>query len=163
LLSPRYCQIAIGFMQQYRVALESCGESFAPAIPVFQLFFQLILQQLRSPHPFTPYNKKIRHPIDYHKFSLDFIRPLIDLKHSTLTGIPVLDQIEAQRKRGENVVFLANHQTEPDPQVLAIMLGEKYPKLAEEMIYVAGERVVTDPLAVPFSLGCDLLCIYSKR
>jgi len=161
LLSPRYCQIAIGFMQQYRVALESCGEPFAPAIPVFQLFFQLVLEQLRSPHTFNPYNKKIRHPVDYHKFGLDFIRPLIDLKHSTLTG--PIDEIEAVRKKGENVVFLANHQTEPDPQVLAIMLGDKYPKLAEEIIYVAGERVVTDPLAVPFSLGCDLLCIYSKR
>ena len=31
------------------------------------------------------------------------------------------------------------------------------------MIYVAGERVITDPLAVPFSLGRNLLCIYSKR
>ena len=161
LLSPRYCQIAIGFMQQYRVALESCGEPFEPAVPVFQLFFQLVLQQLRSPHNSTPYNKKIRHPVDYHKFSLDFIRPLIDLKHSTIEG--PIDQIEAQRKKGENVVFLANHQTEPDPQVLAIMLGDTHPKLAEEIIYVAGERVVTDPLAVPFSLGCDLLCIYSKR
>lgn len=35
--------------------------------------------------------------------------------------------------------------------------------LCQQMIFVAGERVVTDPLAVPFSLGCDLICIYSKR
>ena len=31
------------------------------------------------------------------------------------------------------------------------------------MIFVAGERVTTDPLAIPFSMGCNLLCIYSKR
>jgi glycerol-3-phosphate O-acyltransferase len=31
------------------------------------------------------------------------------------------------------------------------------------MIFVAGERVVTDPVAVPFSMGRNLLCIYSKR
>jgi glycerol-3-phosphate O-acyltransferase len=43
------------------------------------------------------------------------------------------------------------------------MLEKTHPKLSEEIIYVAGERVITDPLAVPFSLGCDLLCIYSKR
>ena len=31
------------------------------------------------------------------------------------------------------------------------------------MIFVAGERVITDPLAIPFSMGSNLLCIYSKR
>ncbi len=31
------------------------------------------------------------------------------------------------------------------------------------MIFVAGERVITDPLAVPASMGRNLLCIYSKR
>ncbi len=31
------------------------------------------------------------------------------------------------------------------------------------MIFVAGERVITDPLAVPFSMGRNLLCIFSKR
>ena len=31
------------------------------------------------------------------------------------------------------------------------------------MIFVAGERVLTDPLASPFSMGRNLLCIYSKR
>jgi len=31
------------------------------------------------------------------------------------------------------------------------------------MIFVAGERVTTDPLPVPFSMGRNLLCIYSKR
>jgi glycerol-3-phosphate O-acyltransferase len=163
LLSPKFCQLAIGFMQDYRVALESCGEPFIPYIPIFRLFFDLVFEQLRSPHPFTPYNKKIRHPIDYHKFSLDFIRPLIDLAHSTVVGTETLNTIEEQLRRGENAVFLANHQTEPDPQVIAIMLEKTHPKLSEEIIYVAGERVITDPLAVPFSLGCDLLCIYSKR
>ncbi|HEY4255452.1 MAG TPA: hypothetical protein VGM34_03805, partial [Chlamydiales bacterium] len=90
LLSSKFCQLAIGFMQDYRVALESCGESFDSAIPIFRLFFDLVFEQLRSPHPFTPYNPKIRHPIDYHQFSLDFIRPLIDLKNSTVQGIEIL-------------------------------------------------------------------------
>ena len=31
------------------------------------------------------------------------------------------------------------------------------------MIFVAGERVVLDPLSIPFSLGRNLLCIYSKK
>jgi glycerol-3-phosphate O-acyltransferase len=28
---------------------------------------------------------------------------------------------------------------------------------------VAGDRVISDPLAIPFSKGCNLLCIYSKK
>jgi glycerol-3-phosphate O-acyltransferase len=74
-----------------------------------------------------------------------------------------LDGISQFLKRKENVVLLANHQTETDPQAIAILLEKEYPEIAESIIYVAGERVVTDPLAIPFSMGCDLLCIYSKR
>ena len=32
-----------------------------------------------------------------------------------------------------------------------------------DTIFVAGDRVQTDAIAVPFSMGRDLLCIYSKR
>jgi glycerol-3-phosphate O-acyltransferase len=35
--------------------------------------------------------------------------------------------------------------------------------MARAMIFVAGGRVLTDPLAVPFSMGRNLLCVYSKR
>ncbi|MDE3046620.1 MAG: 1-acyl-sn-glycerol-3-phosphate acyltransferase [Verrucomicrobiota bacterium] len=159
----KYCQIALGFFRCYREALERSGASLSSAIPIFRLFFQLIVEQFRSPYNFEPYHRKIRHPIDYYKFSLDFIRPLIDLPHSRVYGSDSLAQIETQLARGENAIFLANHQTETDPQLIAILLEKNHPKLAEQIIYVAGERVVTDPLAIPFSMGCDLLCIYSKR
>ena len=66
-------------------------------------------------------------------------------------------------ERGENAIFLANHQIEADPQAISILLENSYPKFAEEMIFVAGERVITDPLAVPASMGRNLFCIYSKR
>ena len=36
-------------------------------------------------------------------------------------------------------------------------------ELAEKVVFVAGHRVTTDPLAIPFSMGCNLLCIYSKK
>src|SRR5690606_4917236 len=62
-----------------------------------------------------------------------------------------------------NVVLLANHQTETDPQIISILLEKSHARIAEQIIYVAGERVITDPLAIPFSMGCNLLCIYSKR
>lgn len=31
------------------------------------------------------------------------------------------------------------------------------------MIYVAGDRVVTDPLCKPFSMGRNLFCVHSKK
>jgi glycerol-3-phosphate O-acyltransferase len=163
LFSEKYCQLALGFIHCYRKALEESGQPFAPMIPVFQLFFRFVLEQLRTPFSFAPYHRKLRHPIDYYRFSLDFIRPLIDLPHSKILGLEFLDKACAEIEKGGNVIFFANHQTEPDPQAIAILLEGSHPKLAEQIIYVAGARVTTDPLAIPFSLGCDLLCIYSKR
>ncbi len=127
-------------------------------------FLHLIKRQQAKPFAFEPYHQKLRSPIDYYQFGLDFIRPLIDLSHSAVGDLKVLAQIDGQLKKGENVILLANHQTETDPQAISILLETTpYAHLGELIIYVAGERVVTDPLAIPFSMGCDLLCIYSKR
>ncbi len=121
------------------------------------------VKQITFPYRFEPYHKKITRPFNYYKFGLDFIRPLIDFKKSSVVNAHILDQIEEQLARGENVIFLANHQIEPDPQVISVLLEKKHPKIAEDLIFVAGHRVVTDPLAVPFSLGRNLICIYSKK
>ena len=72
-------------------------------------------------------------------------------------------RMEEQLARGENVILLANHQTEPDPQLISLLLEKTHPGFAEEMIFVAGDRVIRDPLAVPFSRGRNLLFIHSKR
>jgi len=155
-LPEKYEKILSHFFKCYR---EVIGNNDS----ILRLFVQLVQNQLKDPFTFEPYHKKVRHPIDYYKFSLDFIRPLIDLPHSTLQGEEALAQIDRQLKKKENVVLLANHQTETDPQAIAILLEKNHPHIGEQIIYVAGERVVTDPLAIPFSMGCDLLCIYSKR
>jgi glycerol-3-phosphate O-acyltransferase len=42
-------------------------------------------------------------------------------------------------------------------------LEDEWPDLGREMIFVAGERVIADPMTAPFSMGRNLLCIYSKR
>jgi len=60
-------------------------------------------------------------------------------------------------------VLLANHQTEADPAVFALLLEAKFPGLATDVIYVAGDRVVTDPLCKPFSMGRNLFCVHSKK
>ena len=66
--------------------------------------------------------------------------------------------------KGENVVILSNHQTEVDPQVLSILLEkEGLGNVAEKMVFLAGHKVTTDPVAIPFSLGRNLVCIHSKK
>lgn len=155
-LPKKYLKILDQFFRCYQ---ETTGEDDS----ILKLFTQLLQEQLKHPFIFEPYHKKIRSPIDYYRFSLDFIRPLVDLSHSKVHGLEILDGMNCQLQRGENVILLANHQTETDPQVIAILLEKTYPQIGENIIYVAGERVVTDPLAIPFSMGCDLLCIYSKR
>jgi glycerol-3-phosphate O-acyltransferase len=159
-IPDKYYVIVMQFIECYRTAI---GSFFDEAIPHLLLFLQLARMQFEVPYSFEPYHKKIRHPIDYYRFSLDFIRPLIDLTHSSVFGLEHLEDAAKGLKKGENAILLANHQTEPDPQAISILLEKTHPEIAEKIIYVAGERVITDPLAIPFSMGCDLICIYSKR
>lgn len=159
LLPPKTYAILQGFVSCY----ESAVANPKKALPQILALLELVEREIHTPFLFAPYHQKIRSPIDYWKFGLDFIRPLVDFSRSTLEDKAVLRLLEAALKQGENVILLANHQTETDPQALSLLLEKEHPALAEEIIYVAGERVVTDPLAVPFSMGCDLLCIYSKR
>ncbi len=124
---------------------------------------KLVASEFKHPSKFDLYHEAIRKPFDYYQFGIDFIKPLIDWDQSAVYRMEIVDTIEKQLKQGENVILLANHQTEPDPQAISILLEEKHPKLAEEMIFVAGHRVISDPLAIPFSKGRNLLCIYSKK
>lgn len=162
-IPEKYRQILVEFFSSYEKATLSSGQPKHSALPVLSLFLSLVEEQFQRPYTFPPYHQKVRHPVDYYRFGLDFIRPLVDLPHSKIYGEEHLQTILQQLKKGENVILLANHQTEPDPQIITLLLEKKYPELAEKVIYVAGERVVTEPLAIPFSMGCDLLCIYSKR
>lgn len=151
------------FYKSYMEAVQKNHHHPSHYEPLLLNLLKFAAKQLEQPFAFDLYHIGIRKPFDYYQFGLDFIRPLIDFKHSSIHGLASLDKMEAQLKKNENVIFLANHQIEPDPQVISLLLEKKYPKLAEEMISIAGHRVITDPLAVPFSKGLNLLCIYSKK
>ena len=47
--------------------------------------------------------------------------------------------------------------------MFALLLEARFPDLATDVIYVAGDRVVTDPLCKPFSMGRNLFCVHSKK
>ena len=102
--------------------------------------------------------------VDYYAFGCDFFRPCMDLEHSPILGEDNLKQAMDQLAAGENVVLLANHQSEADPQVVSCLLEKAgYEQEAADMLYIAGHKVTTDPLAIPFSMGRNLICIHSKK
>ncbi|MBS0654962.1 MAG: 1-acyl-sn-glycerol-3-phosphate acyltransferase, partial [Verrucomicrobia bacterium] len=149
------------FATSYEKALASQGKS--PSLDTFTTFLICVARQLRNPYHFAPYHQAERSPFDYYQLGLDFIRDLIDFSRSKVLGENNLKSIQDAISKKENVILLSNHQTEIDPQIISLLIEKSYPELAQEMIFVAGHRVTTDPLAVPLSLGRNLLCIYSKR
>lgn len=159
-IPPKYGVILRQFYQCYQEAIAGTGDDHNP---VFLNLLDLIKQQCHQPFDFQPYHQLIRRPFDYYQFGIDLVKPLVDLPHSSIRGLDNLKEIVSSLERGENAIFLANHQIEADPQIISILLENSHPKFAEEMIFVAGERVITDPLAVPASMGRNLLCIYSRR
>ncbi len=159
-IPPKHVDILEKFYLGYQQAISSQKDSHEK--PFLDLL-DLIKQQCLEPFVFQPYHKHLRKPFDYYQFGIDLMKPLVDMPNSTVHGLEHLKNITASLEKGKNAIFLANHQVEADPQVISILLESSYPKFAEEMIFVAGERVITDPLAVPFSMGRNLLCIFSKR
>lgn len=162
ILSKKYKDLFLQFYNNYKIAVKKSGSELS-CDSFFLTLLEKVKEQLLSPHPFAPYHKQIRSPFDYYHFGLGLLRPLIDFSHSSLHGLARFKEIQEKLDRKENVIFLSNHQIEGDPQVINLLLEKHYPRLVQEMIFVAGARVSSDPLVIPFTLGINLLCVYSKR
>lgn len=118
-----------------------------------------------EPYEFEPYHQAVRGPeLDLYRWGNSFFRPMIKWRHAYVEGRDHLESIRQTIAKGDNVVMFANHQTEADPQVLSLLLErEGCEEVAEKCIFVAGHKVTTDRLAIPFSKGRYLLSIYSKK
>ncbi|KAL0048529.1 hypothetical protein WJX82_005114 [Trebouxia sp. C0006] len=119
--------------------------------------------QFLDPYTFPSYHTRLLEPYDYYKFGQNYVRTLINFNKSVVGHLERFEKIQEQLDAGDNVVLLANHQTEADPGVWALLLEKKLPHLATEIIYVAGDRVVADPLCKPFSMGRNLFCVHSRK
>jgi glycerol-3-phosphate O-acyltransferase len=151
------------FYTTYSEAVRQNGLQMEAYEPLITKYLQFVIEETVNPYRFENYHQAIRKPFDFYRFGLDFFRPLIRMEKSEVRYPERILEIERHLAKGENVILLANHQVEPDPQIIGIMLEKQHPKLAEKMIFVAGHRVTTDPTAIPGSKGCNLLCIYSKK
>ncbi len=155
--------LMLSLYESYAHSLETGGLQMADHENVFLSLLKLVCEQSQNPYQFEPYHHKIIEPYNYYAFGLDFLRPLVDKERSRVFHLENVEKMNRQIKAGENVILFANHQTEVDPQLMSLALEDNYHDLAAETIFVAGDRVVTDPMAIPFSMGRNLLCIYSKR
>jgi len=160
LVPDKFRRILRAFYDSYKLSLPTFG---AGVEHTFTTYLRLVGEQCSSPFQFSPFHQQIRKPFDYYAFGLDFLRPLVDKSACRMVGKERWKLLAELQKKGHNIVLLANHQIEADPQAIGLLLEDINPKFASDIIFVAGERVLTDPLAIPFSLGCNLLCIYSKK
>ena len=163
-VSPKAQVIMKDFLSRYHATVVKSGCSHELAVEeLFSTYLELIRGLNFNPIAFESYHAMIIKPVNYYQFGIDFASPLVNANVSEYVGEENLIKIAQQLKAKENVIFLANHQTEIDPQLLNILLEKKHPDLGRDIIYVAGDRVISDCLAIPMSLGRNLLCIYSKK
>ncbi|XP_021887189.1 glycerol-3-phosphate acyltransferase, chloroplastic isoform X1 [Carica papaya] len=151
--------------QNYKNAVLKSGDPRANEIVLSNMAvaFDRILLDVEDPFIFSPYHKARREPFDYYMFGQNYIRPLVNFKNSFIGNLALFYEMEEKLRQGHNIVLMSNHQTEADPAVIALLLEATNPSIAENMNYVAGDRVLTDPLCKPFSMGRNLICVYSKK
>ena len=151
------------FSERYLKTASASGTPIDQPRALFKQYLDLLEELTLKPFKFEPYHTMLTKPFDYYTFGLDFVRPMVDHKVSECIGQEHLKRIDQQLKAKENVIFLANHQTEIDPHLINMLLESDYPDIGKNMIFVAGDRVISDHLAIPFSMGRNLLCIYSRK
>ncbi|KAK7309651.1 hypothetical protein RJT34_06553 [Clitoria ternatea] len=149
----------------YKRAVIQSGDPKANEIVLSNMtvFLDRIFLDVTDPFVFESHHKAKREPFDYYMFGQNYIRPLVDFKNSYVGNMPLFIEMEEKLKQGHNIILMSNHQTEADPAIIALLLEARLPYIAENMTYVAGDRVITDPLCKPFSIGRNLICVYSKK
>jgi len=121
------------------------------------------LKEFLEPYEFPSEHKRILAPYNYYEFGQRYVRNLVNFERSWLGHRERWDDVQARLARGENVILLTNHQSEADPGVFALLLEQTHPELAEEVAYVAGDRVTDDALCKPFTMGRNVFCVHSKK
>lgn len=162
-LSSQSAALLEEFYKYYLAAAKQSKYELSKVESNLQTLLDCIVDQIKHPYTFDTFHQRIRQPLDYYSLGISWLEPLIDYSRSKTIGLAQVETMKSQLAKGENVILFANHQSEADPQLISILLGEKNAKFAEEMIFVAGHRVITDPVAVPLSKGRNLLCIWSKK
>ena len=89
--------------------------------------------QFLDPYTFPSYHTRLLEPYDYYKFGQTYVRTLINFNKSVVGHLDRFEKVQQQLDAGDNVILLANHQTEADPGVWALLLEKHLPHLATEI------------------------------
>lgn len=133
---------------------------------MFSTLLELCYRAVVSPYQFGSYHQRVRHPFDYYKFGVDFAGALFNPDQSTVKGVENVCRAFDYVQKGHNVIFLSNHQSEGDPHAIDLLFNHIVGldrSFGEEVISVAGDRVREDPVVIPFSIGRNILTVYSKK
>ena len=120
-------------------------------------------QIVGTPYEFPSHHICIREPFDYYQMANAYIGSLVEFDRSILRYPERWTAIQKALDAGENVVLMGNHQSEETRRSSRSSPRRAHPGLGESITYVAGDRVVTDLLCKPFSMGKNLLCVHSKK
>ena len=167
-LSKSVSATFLGLLDSYIAAVKTAkngDRALAAGITVatFQKMMTAYALQMEEKFEFPSYHRAIRAPFNYYELGMLYVGNLLNFSRSLVRWPERWDAVDAALKRGENVVMMANHQSEADAAFIPLMTEASHPGLGERVIYVAGDRVVEDTLAKPFSMGRNLLCVYSKK
>ena len=155
-----------GLYNNYRNAVvvpENAGVDDAKVVGIMKQILRNTFKEFVDPYTFPSYHDRILEPYNYYNFGQEYVRMMTDFSNSYVGHVDRFEDVQRKLRAGENVILYANHQSEADPGVWALMLERRFPDLAENIVYVAGDRVVGDPLCKPFSMGRNLLCVHSKK
>ena len=85
------------------------------------------------PYTFPSHHKAMRSPTDYYKMGQQYIGCLIDFDRSVLSYPDRWTQVQNWLAAGENVILLANHQSEGDAAFIPLMTELSHPGLGEKV------------------------------
>lgn len=159
----KYRALFTGWYSMYKAQAMSGGATEQDVHNVFNRIVDRLILLNKQPYTFESAHKLLTEPYNYFEFGQEYTRLLVDYDRSYLRNIEKWDDIAQAIQRGENVILLGNHQSESDAAFIPLLLEVYNKKLGEQCIYVAGDRVVSDPMVQPFSMGRNLFCVHSKK
>jgi len=118
---------------------------------------------LEENYTFPSRHTRVLEPFNYFDIGQRAVGNLVDFGASFVGHAERILDMQSAVARGENVLLLANHQSDADGGVWAWMTRELAPSLATDLYYVAGDRVVTDSYAKIYNMGRNLICVHSKK
>ena len=102
-------------------------------VDLFRDMIRVYAKQLLEKFRFGSYHTAMRKPFDYYMLGQRYVGLLIDFDRSVVRHPQRWTQIQKQLDAGENVILLANHQSEADAAFIPLLTEKTHPGLGEKV------------------------------